>query len=162
MNLSQPTQPTQPEQLVGRTIAAVTVTQMIGQNTFKDTITWATTRLDFTDGTFISFADADGEVYDAREVTEQDRIDLGWTEPASHPAHTECEDGCGLAVTHDGACLDKPGGRVLCDHEATCADCGDPVELYDPTDPDSWTHVFGPPDDGHSANTPIVHTATEA
>lgn len=34
-----------------------------------------------------------------------------------HPDHTECADGCGLAVTHVGACLDKPGGRVVCDHD---------------------------------------------
>ncbi len=33
-----------------------------------------------------------------------------------HPEHTECADGCGLAVTHTGACLDKPGGRVVCEH----------------------------------------------
>ena len=25
----------------------------------------------------------------------------------------ECVDGCGLAVTHDGPCRDKPGGRIL-------------------------------------------------
>ncbi len=36
---------------------------------------------------------------------------------AYHPDHTECADGCGLAVTHDGACRDKPGGRIVCEHE---------------------------------------------
>lgn len=25
--------------------------------------------------------------------------------------HAECADGCGLDVTHDGPCLDRPGGR---------------------------------------------------
>ena len=39
--------------------------------------------------------------------------------PDPHPEHTECADGCGLAVTHDGACLDKPGGRQVCDHDNT-------------------------------------------
>jgi hypothetical protein len=28
--------------------------------------------------------------------------------------HYECADGCGLDVTHEGPCLDKPGGRIVC------------------------------------------------
>lgn len=37
-------------------------------------------------------------------------------EDEDHPEHDECWDGCGLAVTHDGACRDKPGGRIICEH----------------------------------------------
>lgn len=36
-------------------------------------------------------------------------------EVPDHPEHVDCADGCGLAVTHQGACLDHPGGRVVCD-----------------------------------------------
>ena len=39
-----------------------------------------------------------------------------WVDPVPHPEHTECADGCGLAVTHDGPCLDVPNGRVVCSH----------------------------------------------
>lgn len=31
-----------------------------------------------------------------------------------HPAHLDCAGGCGLAVTHDGACRTRPGGAVVC------------------------------------------------
>ncbi len=41
-----------------------------------------------------------------------------------HPPHAECADGCGLAVTHTGACLDRPGGRQVCDHDDDeCEEC---------------------------------------
>lgn len=59
-------------------------------------------------------------------VTVNEDIDGAWVyDPAAdvideadrHPEHTECFDGCGLAVTHVGACLDRPGGRVVCHHE---------------------------------------------
>lgn len=70
-------------------------------------------------------------------------------EDATHPCHTECADGCGLAVTHEGPCLDRPGGKQVCSHP--CADCGEEVELADPADPESIIHADGQPEDGHSA-----------
>jgi hypothetical protein len=45
----------------------------------------------------------------------------------AHPDHTECADGCGLAVTHTGACLDKPGGRICCSHDDQDGDDEDEV-----------------------------------
>lgn len=37
--------------------------------------------------------------------------------PDTHPEHTECFDGCGLDIDHDGECREKPGGRIVCHHE---------------------------------------------
>jgi hypothetical protein len=34
---------------------------------------------------------------------------------SEHPEHVDCADGCGVAVTHEGACRTKPGGPVVCD-----------------------------------------------
>jgi hypothetical protein len=44
---------------------------------------------------------------------------------SDHPEHTECADGCGLHVDHDGPCQDAPGpfGTILCEHEETCRHC---------------------------------------
>ena len=62
-----------------------------------------------------------------------------------HPDHVDCADGCGLAVTHDGACLDEPGGRVVCtvfNHETD--DQGEALDQV-------WavsTHVSNAPDLG--------------
>jgi hypothetical protein len=58
-----------------------------------------------------------------------------------HPEHTECADGCGLAVTHDGACRERPGGRVVCSHDdehpATC----DGLPYDRTTCPDKGAHM---------------------
>lgn len=48
-------------------------------------------------------------------ITEFPRLD--------HPEHIECADGCGLAVTHDGPCLDRPGGRQVCEHDPAVPPC---------------------------------------
>jgi hypothetical protein len=49
-------------------------------------------------------------------------------EDDGHPDHVDCADACGLAVTHDGACRDKPGGSIVCtidNHETQdCRRCG--------------------------------------
>lgn len=47
------------------------------------------------------------QVYDAAVIRDD----------PEHPEHAECADGCGLAVTHDDACLDRPGGRQVCKHD---------------------------------------------
>lgn len=47
----------------------------------------------------------------------QECADALRTALAAHPDHVDCADACGLAVTHDGACLDQPGGRVVCDSD---------------------------------------------
>ncbi len=31
-----------------------------------------------------------------------------------HPGHVDCADGCGLAVTHEGGCRNRPGGPEIC------------------------------------------------
>lgn len=54
-----------PEQLVGKTIEAVHRVDMAGRDTYKDWVTWTRTALVFTDGTTVTFADSDTEVYDA-------------------------------------------------------------------------------------------------
>lgn len=41
-----------------------------------------------------------------------------------HPEHDECWDGCGLEVTHAGACRAKPGGPAICEHLVRCDFCG--------------------------------------
>jgi len=47
-------------------------------------------------------------------------------EEGNHPRHTNCADGCGLAVTHTAGCRTKPGGPIICgpsEHEG-CDTCG--------------------------------------
>jgi hypothetical protein len=56
-----------PEQMIGKTVASVQMHDMAGRDTFKDTVTWTLVEITFTDGTQVSFADSDGEVYDAFE-----------------------------------------------------------------------------------------------
>jgi hypothetical protein len=56
------------EGLIGKTIARVEERMMAGRDTFKDTVSWTNTVLTFTDGSTATFADADGEVYDAQEI----------------------------------------------------------------------------------------------
>lgn len=51
------------------------------------------------------------------EIVRSDEMAVHDAAVMAHPAHEECADGCGLAVTHDGACLDKPGGNVVCNHD---------------------------------------------
>lgn len=58
------------EALIGKTIASVEEKQMAGRDTFKDTVTWTSTVLHFTDGTSQEFSSSDAEVYDAFEYTE--------------------------------------------------------------------------------------------
>ena len=51
-------------------------------------------------------------------------------EVPDHQEHVDCADACGLDVTHDGACLDRPGGRVVCDDDNhTRTEDGDPAQV---------------------------------
>ena len=60
------------EQLLGKTIEAVSTTDMAGRDTFKDWVTWTVTQITFTDGTVVTFSESDTEVYDAFEYTDID------------------------------------------------------------------------------------------
>lgn len=62
--------------------------------------------VDLLEALFAAAAEHMGDVDDELDEDEDD-----------HPEHDECADGCGLDINHDGACLDKPGGRVVCSHE---------------------------------------------
>lgn len=70
-------------------------------------------------------------------------------EMPDHPDHVDCADACGLAVTHDGACLDRPGGRVVCDESNHVEQDPDHharrFRLRD-KDGDIWHFVEGAPD----------------
>ena len=62
-----------------------------------------------------SLADALGVPYeDVEAIQAEDREMAALDHP--HPEHTECADGCGLDINHDGACRDHPGGRIVCEH----------------------------------------------
>lgn len=57
---------------VGKTVAEVTMKQMAGRDAYKETVTWTMIELVFTDGTSVTFADDDRDVWDAFEYDEVD------------------------------------------------------------------------------------------
>jgi hypothetical protein len=94
-----------------------------------------------------------------------------WVDPMPHPEHTECADGCGLDVTHDGPCLDVPGGRVVCSHENICGHndtelteeslvrCNDCGRIFTPPEAGVMTQVGWVAPDG--INDPSDHPYAE-
>ena len=85
-----------PEQMIGKTVASVQMRDMAGRDTFKDTVTWTLVEITFTDGTQVSFADSDTEVYDAFEYKGFDA------------------DGDPIPLTEEGVLVDLSDSRAWC------------------------------------------------
>jgi hypothetical protein len=81
----------------------------------RDGFTSGYLRDGYSNGPAIGYWEYTPEADELEGTTSDDEDDADDDEP--HPEHTQCADACGLAVTHDGPCLDKPGGRVVCGPE---------------------------------------------
>ncbi|MGV8846094.1 hypothetical protein [Tessaracoccus sp.] len=73
------TSPATGHPLVGKTIASVTVRDMVGRDTYKDVITFTATTITFTDGATHTYSDSDQDVYDATERTTANECACGAT-----------------------------------------------------------------------------------
>jgi hypothetical protein len=125
-----------PEQMIGKTVASVQMHDMAGRDTFKDTVTWTLVEITFTDGTQVSFADSDGEVYDAFEYKgfDDDGDPIPLVEESIHIDLSDSKgvvcNGCGITVHN----IPDADGLVYCPicetrtpvpkTEMTCAHCG--------------------------------------